>query len=192
MRADTAGQTDAPLTAKQGKFLAALLSGATAKSAAALTGISEATAYRWKTLPAIEAALREARREAVNVALRTLQLGAPAAAKTLLAQLTAQNDQVRLAAARLIFDIAIKVTLAEELGERVTAIEAALERQAERQAERQGGHAGRRARAGQPARLPVFALPKVTTSTAPAVAQNTPEPGPDAPIWKRQGVAHGE
>ena len=73
------------LTRKQEALIAALLTESTHATAAAKTGVSEATVHRWLRLSAFQAAYRQARRELVEGAVGRLQAATGQAVDTLVA-----------------------------------------------------------------------------------------------------------
>lgn len=116
------------LTPDQRAFVEAMLTHRSIRQAAMAANVPAATATRWMRRPAVVAALRDARRQVVGEALMALQLATGEAVETLRDQLTTSKPSVvRVMAARAILDTAIKITLAEDLGERVAQLEAQLE-----------------------------------------------------------------
>src|SRR3712207_3895809 len=116
------------LTAKQEKLIAALLTSATVRTAAA-AGVSEPTVYRWLREDAVfDAAYRAARRNAVQQAISRLQQHSGAAV-TILLMIAADLKMPassRVAAASKVLKLAIKAVELEDIEARLTALEATL------------------------------------------------------------------
>jgi hypothetical protein len=116
------------LTHKQQALLAALLSQPTIAQAAAVAGISEATAGRWLKEPAFRAAYTAARQQALSETLALLQQGmqdAVLALRTLLADdLVAAPTKV--AAIRTMLEFGLRSVETETLAQRLTVVEATL------------------------------------------------------------------
>lgn len=118
------------LTAKQEALLAALLTARTLGEAAQAAHISEATARRWLALPHVQRAHLDARRQVVDHALATVQRATQAAVSTLLQCM--KDDMppsVRLGAARVVLETAVKAVEVSDLAARLDALEQALETQ---------------------------------------------------------------
>lgn len=114
----------AELSAKQAKFAAALVRGATIRQAGAEAGVSERTGYTWAALPAVQEELRMAARSSLQVALRQLQQATPSAVETLQAQLTdAEPSAVRVSAAKTIIEFAIQLARMDQLAARLEELE---------------------------------------------------------------------
>ncbi len=72
-----------PITPRQARFLACLLTEPTIGEAAVKAECGERTAYRWLAVPAFQAAYREARLAAVALATTQLQQATQQAVATL-------------------------------------------------------------------------------------------------------------
>src|SRR5687767_537860 len=77
------GSTNGVLTPKQHKAIAALLTEPTVAAAATKTGVGERTIYTWLGEASFAGAYRDARREAVGVAIGRLQQVSSAAVAVL-------------------------------------------------------------------------------------------------------------
>src|SRR5258708_37760045 len=106
----------------------AMLTQRNIEEAARAVGISPATLMRWQKLPEFQTAYREARRAAFGQAVARLQRGTSAAATTLLKTMIdpATPASVKVRAAEAIFNHAAKAIEIEDIGARVTAIEASV------------------------------------------------------------------
>lgn len=113
---------------KDDQFLMALACGATVDAAAAKAGLSRRTAYRRLRDPGFRRRLRKMRDEMIERAAGMLGAASLEAVKTLLGLMDAkQPPQVRLGAARAVVDLAMKVRDAEEIQDRLQALEARLD-----------------------------------------------------------------
>lgn len=118
------------LSRKQEQAIAALLTEPTISAAAAVTGIGEATLWRWLKLAEFQTAYREARREAYAHAVTLMQKAGGQAVQTLLEivrDLEAPSSS-RLSAARAILEMGRAALMDEELTERVQRLEAVINR----------------------------------------------------------------
>src|SRR4051794_14514517 len=79
--------------------ISALLSEATAESAAARAGVSVATLRRWRKKPRFIAAYREARRQTVEAAVARLQASSALAVAALERNLTCKSPAAEIRAA---------------------------------------------------------------------------------------------
>lgn len=125
---------DEKITAKQEAFLTALLTARTFGDAAAAANVSEATARRWLALPQVQRAHLDARRQLVDHALSTIQRATGAAVATLLQCM--RDDMppsVRLGAARVVLETAVKAVELGDLAARVDQLEAAFAEQQQQQ-----------------------------------------------------------
>ena len=114
------------LTPKQHKALAALLSEPTVKAAAAKVGIGERTLHTWLREPAFDAAYTAARHDAVGRAVGRLQHATGLAVDALVEVLdirTPARAGVRVAAAKVILDYALRFRELDELENRIAALE---------------------------------------------------------------------
>jgi transposase-like protein len=124
-------QAFARLPRRQQAGVTALLSTQTVRDAAGALGINEATLYRWLTMPAFQAGYREARYVVMDAALAELQKACTKAAQTLVDLLEdAQGPTVvRLRAAQVVLDTALKSRTVDELEARIAALEAVADRE---------------------------------------------------------------
>ena len=116
------------LTPKQHKALAALLSEPTVKAAAAKVGIGERTLHTWLREPAFDAAYTAARHDAVGRAMGRLQHATGIAVDALVEVLdirTPARAAVRVAAAKVIIEYAIRFRELDELESRIAQLEQA-------------------------------------------------------------------
>lgn len=118
---------DNELTPRQLKALAELLNQPNLRAASVAAAVPERTLYNWLNEPAFETAYRKARREAVRHAVATLQrsAGAAAAALASIAEDAGEKAPARVAAARVVLELAIKAVELEDLAARVAALEEA-------------------------------------------------------------------
>lgn len=130
--------SDEKPTSKQEAFLAALLTAPTLAEAAKAAKIGESTARRWLTLPTVQSAWLDMRRQVVDQALLTVQNATAEAVATLRGCLADDMPPgVRVRAATAILDTAIRTVEISDLAARIEQIEQALEEQRETQ-QRQG------------------------------------------------------
>ena len=110
--------------AKRARALAALMTSATVKSAAALSGVGERTLHRWLRDPEFAAQLAEVEAELVDAAARRLLSLTDDAIRSL-AQLSAgaEDDGVRLRTAVAILDQAARWRESASIEKRVVALE---------------------------------------------------------------------
>jgi len=109
------------------RLVVALARGDTVSVAATAAGVSEATAYRRLREPEFRTQLNEARSAMVERAVARLADAATAAADTLRVLLSSDSDFAKLAAARSILELGVKLREHQDLGERVAALESRLE-----------------------------------------------------------------
>jgi hypothetical protein len=114
-----------PLTAKQEKAVAALLSEPTMKSAAQLVKVSEITLIRWLREDAFRDAYQEARREATKQAIARLQQASSEAVDTLRDVMNSSSAQpgARVSAAKTVLELSLKAVEIEDLQTRVEQLE---------------------------------------------------------------------
>jgi hypothetical protein len=107
------------------RLLVALLEGKTLQDAATCAGISPTTAARRLRVPAFQEQLATARQEALSLAITQLT-GATAQASAALIDLVAhaQQEAIRLAAARTILETSIKGLETLDVLRRLDALEA--------------------------------------------------------------------
>ena len=100
-------ETDNELTDKQQIALVALVSEPTVRDAAPVCGLSEATLFRYRRDPAFREAYREARRDALAAARRSLEDLAETASQTLKAVMQDPKApaSARVAAARSVWNL---------------------------------------------------------------------------------------
>jgi hypothetical protein len=104
----------------------ALLTNPTHEAAAKAAGVSESTLARWMREPTFAAAVREARRRALEQAMGALSAATAEAVETLRACLGAEGEAVRVRAAVAILDHALRGAETQDLEERIAALETAL------------------------------------------------------------------
>jgi hypothetical protein len=115
----------ADLTRRQEQAIAALLVAPTVTTAAAQSGIAERTLRRWLAAPEFQRAYRDASHRLLEDAMRRLQAVTGEAVDALHAALGAESEALRVRAAQLILDLAVKVE-ADDLAERVRALEVSI------------------------------------------------------------------
>lgn len=113
------------LTPKQYRFVVALAGSRTVKEAIATAKITEKTAYRWLKDSYFQDQLRKARRDVLFQATGELTAAVSGAIGTLSAIMDddTQPASARVSAARTILDTAFNAIQADDLQERVEAIE---------------------------------------------------------------------
>jgi hypothetical protein len=123
-------------SARQDQIIVAVLENFTHEKAAAALGISTVTLWRQMQNPEFAAALREARRQAVSLAIARLQNAAGAAVTTQLRIMTDREApaSVRLRASDMILQGAFRGTEIEDIDARVAELERSMEMS------RQGGY----------------------------------------------------
>jgi hypothetical protein len=104
-------------------LVATLAGGATVEAAAALCEVSERTIYRRLKDPAFKARVAQARADLVERSLGHLSLGAVDAAVTLRNLLEAEDNRVKLGAARAILELGLKVRDSVEIEARLRTLE---------------------------------------------------------------------
>ncbi len=116
--------SDENLTAKQERFLAALLVAPTVAEAAKVAGVADSTARHWLTQPHIRRAWLDRRREVVDQAMTGIQLATRAALATLLDCLKPKYPAgVRVRAATAILETAIRTVEIGDLAARIEELE---------------------------------------------------------------------
>ena len=108
-------------------LLAALASGTPVEQAAQAAGVSKRTAYRRLSDPRFAARLAQARDELISSALGELVEGASKAVQTLLALLDADDERVRLAAAKGHLEQLLRLRETLTLNQRLAALERAMQ-----------------------------------------------------------------
>jgi hypothetical protein len=113
------------LSRKKDQAVMALITEPTIKAAAQKVGITTPTLHKWLKLSEFKAAYREARREAVTVAIARLQQAAAEAVEALRAIMndTSKPASARVSAARSILELAIKAIEIEDLEVRIEELE---------------------------------------------------------------------
>jgi DNA mismatch repair ATPase MutS len=115
------------LTPKQHKALAALLSEPTVTAAAAKVGIGERTLHTWLHEPAFDEAYTALRHEAVGLAVGRLQhatgIAVDALIEVLDTEYTPAPAAVRVSAAKVIIEYAIRFRELDELESRIAQLE---------------------------------------------------------------------
>ena len=114
----------AELSHRQRRAIEALLTSNSTAEAAAQSGIGARTIERWKRLPAFQDAYRTASRERLGETVGRLRTAASEALDALRQALQADAPAVRVRAAQVLLEGAIKVEI-DDLGRRVEALEAA-------------------------------------------------------------------
>ena len=122
-----------PLTPKQEKAIAALLSEPTLKGAAQQVKVSEITIIRWLREDAFRDAYQEARREATKQAIARLQQASSEAVDTLRDVMNTKYLQAgaRVSAAKTVLELSLKAIETEDLQARVEQLELLLKVQNE-------------------------------------------------------------
>lgn len=113
------------LSRKKEQAVMALITEPTIKAAADKVGITTPTLCKWLKLSEFKAAYREARREAVSVAIAKLQQATTEAVEALRAVMNDPNKpaSARVGAARSILELAIKAVEIEDLEIRIEELE---------------------------------------------------------------------
>jgi uncharacterized protein YggE len=122
------GNLQISITIKQEKAIVSLLNEATTKRAAKAAGVSEVTLWRWLQDKSFRAFYMEARRLAVQRAIARTQTATSEAVETLreVMKTAVANPSARVAAAKAIFDFAMKRIELEDHERRLAEIEEAL------------------------------------------------------------------
>jgi hypothetical protein len=115
------------------RALVALLSEPTIAQAATKARVSESTLLRWLAEPSFKSRYRDARRQAVELAIAGLQQATSAAVEALGRNMRCGAPASEIAAAKAVLDFAVKGVELVDLAERVEALEAASELAAERE-----------------------------------------------------------
>lgn len=116
------------LSAQQKRVVIALLEEASVRDAARSAGVSEQTIYRWLHLPNFAEAKEAAERAQLAMATGQLLARSALAARTLEELLGDDNPPaVRLRAAQVILDYAVRAVEAKELERRLRELETMLE-----------------------------------------------------------------
>lgn len=118
----------AELTEKQRRAIIALLETKSVAEASKRCSVGARTIERWKTEPAFRAEYIEASRRCLDDAVGRLRAAGSEAVDTLREALSDESTQLRVRAAQIILDGAIKVEI-DDLARRLEALEAAQQRQ---------------------------------------------------------------
>ena len=108
-------------------LIAALAGGVTVQDAAVTAGVGVATARRRLREPEFRRRVDEARADMIRQAVAQLSAASTDAVATLRGLLGAESESVRLGAARSILEVGVKLREAQDLAERIAALEARLE-----------------------------------------------------------------
>jgi hypothetical protein len=115
---------------KVDEFIAALLTHPTLEAAAHAIGISRITAWRWLKDSDFLSRIREARREHIRQITSKLQASAQKSLDTLdELQSSAENESVRLGAARVILEQSLRAADTEDVHLRLDILEQAIKQQ---------------------------------------------------------------
>ena len=126
MKGMNSAQTARDLAPKKAQAIAALLSAPSVDKAAEVAGVSKRTLWRWLREDAFKAELIRAEGEAIADATRRL-VGLQGAALAVVEETLADRFQpsaVRLQAAKLVFDVLMKLRSLNALEERLARLEA--------------------------------------------------------------------
>lgn len=104
----------------------ALASGSTVRAAAKRAGIGERTLYAWLNRSAFKAKVSRLRSRLVDTALGQLSKDMTAAAAVLRKLLKADDENVRLRAARAVIELGVALRQTSELADRVEQLESRL------------------------------------------------------------------
>ena len=120
-----------PLTRKQRKAVELLVAGYRKNEVIAELGISPATFFRWQKLPMWEIAVNEACRVHMDEAEVEVKSLTGLATKTLRTLVCTGTDQIKLGAARLIYETVDRLVAREQQQQVVVELEEQLEEQLE-------------------------------------------------------------
>ena len=109
-------------------LIAHLSIGATRASAAKAANVSESTVFRRLQNETFRRELASVKEELIRSTVARLSASATQAASTLQRLLNADSESVQLGAARAILELSVKWREAEELDQRIAALEAAAAR----------------------------------------------------------------
>lgn len=114
------------LTSKQAVYVEALASGKSLDAAAAAAGIVERTGRKWRGLPVVQAALRDARAQALGDVTTRAVARMTAALDVLTVVMADKNisPAVRVSAARVILESGVKFSETVDFAERLAELEA--------------------------------------------------------------------
>lgn len=116
---------DSPLTTKQLKALAALLSEPTVTAAAAKCGIGERTLHHYLRVPAFADAYAACGRDAVSTASVRLQHASGSAVAALVEILddTTAPSAVKISAAKIVLELSLRFREQDDIERRISALE---------------------------------------------------------------------
>ncbi len=116
----------AKLPRKGQQAIAALIEAPTIKEAASITGVGEATLFRWMQDSNFQSAYRDAKHRIVNHSITRLQQATGEAVETLVEIMKDDTKPAssRVACAKAILDLSVKAVELEDLAARVDALEA--------------------------------------------------------------------
>lgn len=127
MTEDMQENSENSITLKQQKAIAALLTERTTTAAAKKAGISERTLYTWLGDPAFRGALRTAEKSILDDVTRRLSAGQTLALDTLEKLVkSARHESTKLRASVAWLEMSLKYRDAQDIEERLTALEAAI------------------------------------------------------------------
>lgn len=127
MTEDMQENSENSITTKQQKAIAAMLSERTTTAAAKKAGISERTLYTWLNEPAFRGALRKAEKAILDDVTRRLSAGQTLALDTLEKLVkSARHESTKLRASVAWLEMSLKYRDAQDIEERLTALEAAI------------------------------------------------------------------
>ncbi|MGI5844505.1 MAG: transposase family protein [Candidatus Xenobium sp.] len=117
------------LTRKSEAAIGALLASSSISEAAKACGVAERTIRNWMTRPDFREAYDQARRQVLDQVLAHLQASSGEALETLLAVCRDQDARpaARVAAARAVLDLSVKIRSEEDFDARLRALEAQKE-----------------------------------------------------------------
>jgi transposase-like protein len=124
------------LSRKKEQAIIALLEEPTVRDAAERVKVSPNTLYKWMALSDFDQAYRQARHEAMGVAIARLQQASSEAVRTLEEVMadTEATPASRVTAARAVLDLALKATEIEQIEERLAQLERKVELHAKQKA----------------------------------------------------------
>ena len=116
------------LTAKQNRVITALLTSPSITEAAQISGIPERTIFHWLNEAGFKAAYQAAKREAFNQSLARLQQASSGAVTVLASVMIDPHERgsIRVSAAKIILEFAIKSVEIEDLQTRLEVLESLI------------------------------------------------------------------
>ncbi len=112
------------LTRREILVIDALLTSRTVKEASKVSGVSEATIYRYLKKPHVRSALRERRSELINGVLRYFTHLGKKAVDNIASLLDSENEKVKFEASKFTLETLLKLKQIEELEDRLERLEA--------------------------------------------------------------------